>query len=634
MIDVAILGLFASLRLRQPSGNRQIKSEVESTRGDDRLGLSPAGATPSVYWPVDLRFGTRYRVVHTFERGSGTARLWVDPIDAASPSIVAATSSNAAIQTYAFRQAPGNTTQWIDHLLVADRFAEVLGDGAAPDPSAPTLVASDPSAGAGAVDPAIGAVQVWFSTPLAAATDAAAWSVRCPPDGADQRVSAVALDLSAGTATIPVVMLPAPAGCQVRLPPGSVVGAEPGRATDSDLTLDFSTAAPSACGDGQATPIWAIQGDGPTSPLIGQTHSIEGVMVGSFQATDGNGLSGFFVQEDDRDADGDPATADGIFVFNNACLAPPLALGTIVRVTGQVAEFRRASDHSGNTLTQLHRLSAVEVCTGLSGSASPARLQLPLGNDPMGELESVEGMAVILAAADAELGGELALVEYFNLDRFGEIRVAAGGRPEQFTMHHRPDAAGFAAHQADLPRRTLLIDDGRSGQNRDPILFGRGGLPLDVQSEPPNLLRGSDSVAEIRGVLHYDSGLYRIQPTSAPEFVARNQGPQAPPQVAGRLRIASFNVLNYFQQFNDGTAKCGPPGFEQPCRGADAGLLDHQGCTERDRQEQKLIPALLALDADIYGLIEVENDFGAGGTTSAQRLADLMNAQQAVVGSK
>ena len=380
----------------------------------------------------------------------------------------------------------------------------------------------------------------------------------------------------------------------------------------------------SACGQPGATLISTIQGDSGLSPLRGQVHSIEGVVVGAFPATDGSGLSGFFVQEEDRDADGDPRTSEGIFVYDPARSAL-VGIGDVVRVRGIVQEFARGSDRSGNSLTQLGGVSAVEICTGLVGSATQAVVVLPLANDPATDLEAYEGMAVDLVAAE----GPLTLVEYFNLDRFGEIRLASGGRPQQFTMNNAPDPAGYAGHLAEMARRTILVDDGRSGQNLEPIYFGRDGFPLDVQIDPPNLLRGGDTVDLVEGVLHYDFGVYRIQPVVPPAFVAANPRPLDPPAVPGRLKVASFNVLNYFQQLDDRSAKCGPPTALQQCRGADEGPLDSVGRDERDRQEAKLIPALLALDADIYGLIELENDFGNGATSSAQNLANLMNAANA-----
>ena len=56
-----------------------------------------------------------------------------------------------------------------------------------------------------------------------------------------------------------------------------------------------------------------VQGNGAATPIPGATVAVEGVVVGDFQ---GSGqLQGFFLQEEDADADADPNTSEGIFVF-------------------------------------------------------------------------------------------------------------------------------------------------------------------------------------------------------------------------------------------------------------------------------------------------------------------------------
>lgn len=107
------------------------------------------------------------------------------------------------------------------------------------------------------------------------------------------------------------------------------------------------------CGDGEETPIHAIQGDGAATPDPGSEHVIEGVVVGDFQGS--AGLNGFFVQEEDSDADANPLTSEGLFVF-----APGSAVvdsGDVVRVQGTVGEF--------NGKTQLGSVS------NLAASARP-----------------------------------------------------------------------------------------------------------------------------------------------------------------------------------------------------------------------------------------------------------------------
>ena len=84
----------------------------------------------------------------------------------------------------------------------------------------------------------------------------------------------------------------------------------------ADYVFSFTSVELLACGD-PATPIHDIQGSGTTSPLAGMTNVvIEGVVVGDYQDTTTQ-FSGFHLQEEDADTDANPATSEGIFVFDN-----------------------------------------------------------------------------------------------------------------------------------------------------------------------------------------------------------------------------------------------------------------------------------------------------------------------------
>jgi predicted extracellular nuclease len=69
--------------------------------------------------------------------------------------------------------------------------------------------------------------------------------------------------------------------------------------------------------------------------------------------------------------------------------------------------------------------------------------------------------------------------------------------------------------------------------------------------------------------------------------------------VGGRLRVAAFNVRNLFHTLDRGRPVCGPA-RDLDCRGA-------RTPEERERQRLKLAAALRGLDADVVGLVEVEN---------------------------
>ena len=89
----------------------------------------------------------------------------------------------------------------------------------------------------------------------------------------------------------------------------------------STTILEFSPApAPSATPMKHVTvtlgcvPVSQVQGSGKASPLVGNMVTVKAIVVGDTQGPSGTGLSGFFVQEEDADADADPLTSEGIFV--------------------------------------------------------------------------------------------------------------------------------------------------------------------------------------------------------------------------------------------------------------------------------------------------------------------------------
>ncbi len=120
--------------------------------------------------------------------------------------------------------------------------------------------------------------------------------------------------------------------------------------------------------------------------------------------------------------------------------------------------------------------------------------------------------------------------------------------------------------------------------------------------------------------MDYAFGLYRIQPTKGADYTNANPRTASPDSVGGSLKVATFNVLNYFTTLDDGVNDiCGPAG-DQECRGAD-------DANEFTRQRDKIIAALVAIDADVVGLIEIENNVGDGPT------ADLVAGLNDAVGA-
>lgn len=337
------------------------------------------------------------------------------------------------------------------------------------------------------------------------------------------------------------------------------------------------------CGDSM-TAISAIQGSGSASPLLGQSVAIEAIVVAQLQGS--NELSGFFVQEEDFDADGDPSTSEGLFIY---AATPSVAVGDQVVVNGQVDEYYG--------LTQLNQVAGIEICASHQSLPSAATVSLPLEDGDA--LEAVEGMSVAFNQI-------LTVNEVYQLGRYGEFMIADGRRyiPTEVA---EPGAAAQAVLEANT-LNSLIVEDGVASQNPDPVIFPA------PQLSAYNSLRIGDTLASLNGVMNYAFGAYKVIPTSTPAFQGTNPRtlePSATPEAD--LRLASFNVLNYFN--GDGLGG----GFPTD-RGAETPL-------ELERQQTKLIAALEALDADVIGLMEIEND-GFGANSAIAQLTAALNATQ------
>ncbi|MFZ5856844.1 MAG: ExeM/NucH family extracellular endonuclease [Chloroflexota bacterium] len=355
------------------------------------------------------------------------------------------------------------------------------------------------------------------------------------------------------------------------------------------------------------TPIYDIQGIGPATPLSG-TVTTQGVVVGDYEGASPT-LRGFYMQ--DATGDANASTSDGIFVFNGN--NNYVNLGDVVRVTGTVSEYQ------GQT-----QISSSSVVNCGAGSVSPVDVTFPVPDATY--LEQYEGMLVRLPQT-------LYVTEHYQLGRFGQVVMSSGGRLQQPTNVVLPGAPALALQAANNLNR-IIIDDALNNQNPDPILFGRGGLPLSAS----NTLRGGDTATGIVGVMTYtwagnsaSGNAYRVRPINAlgggvPNFLPANPRPTSAPEVGGTLKIVGMNLLNYFNTFDglpDNVDNCtfGVGGAAADCRGADTQ-------SEFDRQWTKTVAAILAMDPDVLGVNEIEND-GYGPDSAIAHLVDQLNAATA-----
>lgn len=328
-----------------------------------------------------------------------------------------------------------------------------------------------------------------------------------------------------------------------------------------------------------AQPICQIQGTGTASGFDGQMVTTEGIVTALFTGT--GSLSGYFIEQ--PDCDSDPATSNGIFVYDPTPGA--VAVGQRLSVTGTVDEF--------NGVTELTNASAVVL--GMA-SSEPTAVALPV---PQGwDWERLEGMYL-------RFPEQLTVTDNTGWVQYGELYLSPG-RLVAPTNRIDPNdavpsgtnstgASNVAAVNAAFSlneRSYILLDDGRTSSYPMPSPW----------ADPDGTLRTGSTVEDLRAVLHFAYGEYRLQPVGN---VAFQYDPRPDvPVVGGGLKAASINLLNYFTTLGDW------------------GAANQE---ELDRQRTKLVAAMAAIDADVLALCELEN--------SELALTDLLDGVNNAMGA-
>lgn len=320
----------------------------------------------------------------------------------------------------------------------------------------------------------------------------------------------------------------------------------PRAATAADLvsmapTVDVDGLANACRGD--YTAIATIQGRSKKSPREGERVTTQGIVTAVFAGRER--LEGFFLQA--LEPDDDARTSEGLFVHTPRDPAP--APGDVLRLSGEVVEF--------HGLTELTR-TRDRVSCGRAEVPPPVRMTMPIADDA---LEALEGMWVTVPEA-------LTVADLGDLGRYGTLTLSSGGRLVAPT--NGTSSAGERG-------RTILVDDASSEEDPRPVPFVSDG----------RVPRAGDTVRELTGILSFSHETYRFLPTETPSFTSTNPRLAAPPAVGGAVRVAAFNVLNYFTTLGK--------------RGAD-------NREEQRTQRAKLVATLAALDADVVGLIELESN--------------------------
>ncbi|MCE3291751.1 MAG: 5-Nucleotidase domain protein, partial [Arthrobacter sp.] len=364
-----------------------------------------------------------------------------------------------------------------------------------------------------------------------------------------------------------------------------------------------------------------IQGTGTASPLAGSAVTTRGRVTAVFPT---GGFTGYYLQTPGTGGDLTPANhtaSDAIFVFSPATVDSVRA-GDYVEVTGTVSEFygmTQISVTSAAGLTTLTEAVPEVKATGFS---------LPAGETFR---EALEGMLL-------RPQGQFTVTDNYALNQYGEIGLAGGtttlAQPTAVAPYGSPEYSATVAANA---ARGIKLDDGASTNFLRDSATKAQVLPYLTPTDPVRV--GSPVTFTTNVVLGYANNAWKLQPLT--HLTAANADAvqpatfgatrtDAPAAVGGNLKIASFNVLNYFTTTGDQVAGCT---FYTDREGTPITVKD--GCNVRGaadadnlkRQQDKIVAAITKSGADVVSLMEVENSaqFGKDRDDALARLVEALN---------
>ncbi|WED77694.1 ExeM/NucH family extracellular endonuclease [Aeromonas allosaccharophila] len=387
----------------------------------------------------------------------------------------------------------------------------------------------------------------------------------------------------------------------------------------------------------QLTPIPTIQGTGSASALATQTvtdknGNVTGkvspgtVNVRGIVTALGQSLTkGFYLT--DPVGDGNPATSDGIFVYLSdkdfATKYADIKPGAELCLEAKVEEY-----YGGTQLKPTFESGKARVQVTTQGLNVPTSvLQVNEGETLAQALNRHEGMRVRLDSSS-----DLHLTRNYGFDYKvyrNNVELAHKTpliKPTQLHVASSADAVALATKNGS--NRLVVESDYKAPD---------GVLPwFPSWDADQGYLRIGDQLTGLEGVIVYNKDAFRLVVPSDVTLTAgallrtpEEDRQDAPTRLSGSdLRIGSFNVLNYFTSHSSiGGALnilCKDQADADNAKGCNRGAKSQP---EFEKQRTKIVNAITAMDADLLGLMEMENN-GFEDNSALHNLVTRLNEQQ------
>ena len=462
---------------------------------------------------------------------------------------------------------------------------------------------------------------------------------------------------------------------------------------DNDTNLaDFDGYAPSPNAQPSAAfrTIPEIQGTGPETTMANANVSTAGIVTAAYANATGN-LNGFYLQTPGYDPaiDTSPNASDGLFVYTGTAAGfPTPAVGKHVTIaSGKVSEFSGMTELTVTNGANLTVRDAVlgeavtpgTVLPGTNCTINGATTDCLSGAALEAEREKHEGEAFLPTSpytiSDSYDGSAWSQSGSFGFAMQGELGLSANDTNPLFAptemANPRLEPDKLAARVAYNAAHMITLDD---AANIDYSSNANEDTAMPWLTGPNVTARIGANVSFAQPViLDRRSSFWRLQPQSKVTGNGTAQGitieqdrPVAPDAVDGNLKLATFNMLNYFVHTGEDWVATGgdeAPGTDRECSyylDRDNNRISNDTCEWTDpridpplaagvkaigprgaanaanftRQENKEIEAINTMAADVMSLEEVENPVKLGYSDRDAALTRLVGALNADWGTK
>ena len=415
--------------------------------------------------------------------------------------------------------------------------------------------------------------------------------------------------------------------------PDGAQGPDDSQGPDGAQSADGAAEQAESAGAGAATPIPDIQktGEGDDSALVGKTVTAVGVVTSAHpKGEDGlaSTLDGFTIQTPGTGGlqGAERQSSDGLFAYVGKADAAMPTIGQCVRVTGKVSEYPATGPKTPaqtQSLTQL-AVRSVEAIDG----CDPVK-PVPLTAVPApAQMEALESMLV-------EPQGTWTITDNYQANQYGTLSLTPGSEPLRQATDAVAPGDEARAMEADNAARTIALDDGtstnlqRGAATGVPYAYLANGSPARVGYHVgftgPVVLDSRHSAFVLQ-----PTRMVAAHPDRSPVSISGER--PGVPQVEGDVRVATFNVLNYFSDLGQDEPGCqGYPDREGAF--VTAKKCKVRGAWSRaafENQQTKIVQAINAIGADVVALEEIENPVAAGAGQdrdgALKALVDALNA--------